>query len=58
MGRPVKPGEKPNAAELEMQLPRYPIRMVNETLTNPRRAMHVNSADKLATQSLLVHSVE
>ena len=58
MGRPVKPGEKPNAAELEMQLPRYPIRMVNETLTIPRRGMRVNSADKLGTQSLLVQSGE
>ncbi len=58
MGRPVKPGEKPNTAELETQLSRYPIPMVNKILTIPRKRVRVNSADKLATASLLVQSGE
>jgi len=58
MGRPVKPGEKPKATELETQQPRYPIRMVNKTLTTQCGAKRVNSADKLATRSLLVQSGE
>jgi hypothetical protein len=54
MGRSVKPGEKPDTAELETRWLRYPTRMVNETLIRVGHAKCVNYADKLTTRSLLV----